>query len=237
MINQWQEALRQVSRQEKVAVLSSFFKTGPGQYGEGDVFIGVTVPDNRRISRGYHHLPLEAIGKMLRSEIHEYRLGGFLALVEKYRRTTDPEERRAIVDFYLDHADYANNWDLVDLSAPKILGEYLVKNPSPTLLTELVESGHLWRQRIAIVSTYTMIHHDDLSATFDLSTRLLTHPHDLIHKATGWMLREAGKRDMAALTDYLDRHAAEMPRTMLRYAIERLDPATRRRYMSIPRKK
>ena len=237
MINQWQEALRQVSRPEKVAVLSSFFKTGPGQYGEGDVFIGVTVPDNRRISRTYHHLHLEAIDTMLRSEIHEYRLGGFLALVEKYRRATDPKERRAIVDFYLDHADCANNWDLVDLSAPKILGEYLVKNPSPTLLTGLVESGHLWRQRIAIVSTYTMIKHDDLSATFDLSTRLLTHPHDLIHKAVGWMLREAGKRDTAALTDYLDRHAAEMPRTMLRYAIERLDTPTRRRYMSIPRKK
>lgn len=237
MINQWQEALRQVSRQEKVAVLSSFFKTGRGQYGEGDVFIGVTVPDNRRISRTYHHLPLEAIDGMLRSEIHEFRLGAMLALVEKYRRATDQSMRRAIVDFYLDHADYANNWDLVDLSAPKILGEYLVANPSPTLLTELVESGHLWRQRIAVVSTYTLIHHDDLSATFDLSTRLLTHPHDLIHKATGWMLREAGKRNTAALTDYLDRHAAEMPRTMLRYAIERLDPATRRRYMSIPRKK
>lgn len=237
MTSQWKNELSNAAKPEKVKILSSFFKTGKGQYGEGDRFIGIVVPDNRAISKKYHNASLDEIATMLDEEIHEYRLAALLTLVEKYNRTTDPSPRQDIIDFYLDHAERANNWDLVDLSAPQLLGTHLLANPSPTLLDKLSEDKCLWRQRIAIVSTYTLIKNGRLDDTYRLALRYLSHPHPLIHKATGWMLREAGKRDIDRLLAFLDTYTADMPRTALRYAIEKLSPRQRKHYMAIPRRK
>lgn len=233
MINKWQEELNAVSRPEKVKILSSFFKCGKGEYGEGDCFVGITVPDNRRISERYHALPLDDISVMLGSGIHEYRLAALLALVKRYAKTKVPGERDDIVDFYLANTSCINNWDLVDLSAPKILGRHLLANPSPTLLDRLAESDTLWEQRIAVVSTYTLIKSGRYDDTLRIAKRFLSHRHDLIHKAVGWMLREVGKRDIDILAGFLDKHATEMPRTMLRYAIEKMPLERRRHYMNL----
>ncbi len=233
MINKWQEELDAVSRPEKVKILSSFFKCGKGEYGEGDCFVGITVPDNRRISERYHALPLDDISVMLGSGIHEYRLAALLALVKRYAKTKTPDERDTIVDFYLANTSHINNWDLVDLSAPKILGRHLLAHPSPTLLDRLAESDSLWEQRIAVVSTYTLIKSGRYDDTLRIAKRFLSHRHDLIHKAVGWMLREVGKMDIDILAGFLDKHATEMPRTMLRYAIEKMPQERRRHYMNL----
>lgn len=233
MTTQWQNNLRSAADPDKIKILSSFFKTGPGQYGEGDRFIGLTVPANRAIAKRYSHLPCPTIKKMLDSEIHEFRLSGFLALVEKYRKARTDEERRDIVTFYLDNAERANNWDLVDLSAPKILGEWLRHHPDPQLLYSLHADSCIWRTRIAIVSTYTLIKAGSTEEILTLAERSLSHPHELIHKAVGWMLREAGKKDQTALCTFLDRYATLMPRTALRYAVERLPDPMRRHYMQL----
>ncbi len=231
MTTQWKSELLAAANSDKIKILSSFFKTGPGQYGEGDRFIGVTVPQNRAIAKHYSHLPYPAIKEMLESEIHEFRLSGFLALAEKYRKALTNEERRETVDFYLDNAERANNWDLVDLSAPKILGEWLKRNPDAQLLHTLHADDCMWRTRISIVSTYTLIKSGRYEEILTLAGKSFNHPHELIHKATGWMLHEVGKKDQNALCSFLDRHAAAMPRTMLRYAIERLPEQQRRHYM------
>lgn len=237
-LEQWQDDLRAVARPEKVAILSSFFKTKPGEYGYGDKFIGVTVPDNRRIARRYAlTVPMQAISWMCRHEIHEFRLSGFLALVAMYQKAKTDEQRSGIVAFYLDHAGWANNWDLVDLSAPYILGAHLVSVPDGALLDRLSIDADLWRQRIAIVSTMMLIRAGRFDDTLRISRRYLTHPHQLIHKATGWMLREIGKRDEAVLLQFLDENASAMPRTALRYAIERLTPEQRKHYMQIKQQK
>lgn len=232
MTETWKRELIDAANPEKIKILSSFFKTGKGEYGEGDKFIGLTVPLNRAIARRYRDASLDDIAKMLNEDVHEFRLSGFLALVAKFEKEKECEARKIIIDFYLKHGERANNWDLVDLSAPKILGEYLLSFPSPTLLDELSRDSCLWRQRIAIVATYTLIKHNRLDDTFRLALRYLSHPHPLIHKATGWMLREAGKRDAGRLRDFLEQHAPEIPRTALRYAIEKLDAETRRYYMN-----
>lgn len=232
MNEQWKEELRAAAKPEKIDVLSRFFKTGPGEYGEGDRFIGLTVPDNRALSRQHRDASLEEISAMLHEEIHEFRLAGLLALVAKFSKERDNNRRREIVDFYLAHAERINNWDLVDLSAPQILGAWLLDNHSPTLLDRLGNDGCLWRQRIAIVATYTLIKANRLDDTFRLAERYLTHPHPLIHKATGWMLREAGKRDLDRLRAFLDTHADKMPRTALRYAIEKMDADERKHIMN-----
>lgn len=231
MIETWKRELTAAANPEKIKTFLSFFKTGKGEYGEGDKFIGLSVPQNRAISKRYHHLDFDAISKMLHEEIHEYRLAAYIALAEKFRKEKNEEHRQAIVDFYLDTAERANNWDLVDLSAPLILGEHLLTHPSPTLLDRLSTDSCLWRQRIAIVATWTLIKHHRLDDTFRLAERYMTHPHPLIHKATGWMLREAGKRDEARLRTFLDQYATKMPRTALRYAIEKFDQDTRQYYM------
>lgn len=236
-VKKWQKELREVARPEKVKILSSFFKTGPGEYGEGDIFIGVTVPDNRSVARRYRDLPLGEILEMIKDPVHECRLSGLLALVARYKSRRDIFQRREIVEFYLNEcAPRANNWDLVDLSAPYILGHWLTLNPSPTLLDRLSFSENIWEQRIAIVATHPLIRAGRPADTLRLAERYITHRHPLIHKAAGWMLREVGKHcGEELLRDFLDTHAPTMPRTMLSYAIERLDPETRAAYRAMPR--
>ena len=234
MNENWKRELRDAARPEKIEVLSRFFKCGPGEYGEGDRFIGLTVPDNRAISKKYHDASLDEIASMLDEEIHEFRLAALLALVAKFGRERDSTRQSEIVTFYLDHAERINNWDLVDLSAPKIIGEYICESGRTDILDRLSRSSDLWEQRIAIVSTWTLLKNNITAPTIAISRRYLNHPHDLIHKATGWMLREMGKRgheDM--LYEFLDLHAYEMPRTMLRYAIEKLDGPLRKHYLEL----
>ena len=233
LTDRWQQELTAVARPEKVSILSSFFKTGKGEYGYGDRFIGVTVPDNRAIAVKYAiQAGFDDIAEMLDSPVHEHRLSGFLALVQRYRKTKNRDSQIEIIDFYLNNATKANNWDLVDLSAPYILGSHMVINPDPELLDRLSHSDNIWLQRIAIVATLMLIRNDRTDDTIRIARRYLTHQHPLIHKATGWMLREVGKRDKSKLLHFLDLHAPQMPRTMLRYAIERLEQDERLRYMS-----
>jgi 3-methyladenine DNA glycosylase AlkD len=214
--------LRKAADPKKAAVLQGFFKTGPGQYSEGDVFLGVTVPQSRAIAKKYADVALPEIKMLLDSKIHEERLVALLLLVQKYK---DAEDKERIAKFYLDNIKQVNNWDLVDLSAPGIIGPLGDKQ----LLYRLAKSSNLWERRIAIVSTLHFIRQGDFADTIKIAKMLLHDKHDLIHKAAGWMLREVGKRDEAALEQFLDKHCTAMPRTMLRYAIERL-PAEKRLY-------
>ncbi|MBR5898265.1 MAG: DNA alkylation repair protein [Muribaculaceae bacterium] len=232
----WQQQLRDISRPEKIKILSSFFKTGKGEYGEGDKFLGITVPDNRKVAITHAFDPIEDIHEMLCHEIHEFRLSALLALVHRYKKAKADTEQSAIIDFYLANAHRCNNWDLVDLSAPYILGTHLLNHPSPAILDNLAASDNLWSQRIAIVATLTLIRNNRYDDTLRLAERYLSHHHQLIHKATGWMLREVGKKDLPTLLDFLDRWADAMPRTALRYAIERLTAEKRQFYMAFSKK-
>ena len=218
--------LRAVSDQSKAAIMQRFFKTGPGEYGEGDVFLGATVPQARKVAKSHHSCDLDTVRELLHSKIHEERLVGLLILVHKY----DSGEK-GIAEFYLEHLKHVNNWDLVDLTAPIILGGHLFST-SRSLLYRLARSKSLWERRIAIVATYYFIRSDDFGDTLKIAEILLGDDHDLIHKAVGWMLREVGKRDLSALENFLGRHRAKMPRTMLRYAIERLPEKKRKFYMT-----
>ena len=219
--------LRSVGTTEKAAILQRFFKTGKGQYGEGDVFLGVVVPHTRSIARANSRTPIEEIARLLHSPYHEARLCALLILTERFKKAPI-KARDDLFRFYLNHTDRINNWDLVDLSAPKIVGDYLI-DKDRAILYRLVESAGLWEQRIAIISTLTFIRKNDFFDAFELAKRLFTHKHDLMHKAVGWMLREVGKRDRKALTDFLEEFATKMPRTTLRYAIEHY-PEPERQY-------
>jgi 3-methyladenine DNA glycosylase AlkD len=221
----------------KAAILQRFFKTGPGQYGEGDIFIGVMVPQSRQLAKKFSQLPLGEVMRLLYSRIHEERLVALLILALRYGsalNNREEEEKEEIVKFYLDHIKQVNNWDLVDLSAPNILGAHLVDsrdNNRRQLLYRLAGSENVWERRIAILATYHFIKKGDFSDTLKIAEMLLQDRHDLIHKAAGWMLREVGKRDTAAEEAFLEKHYSLMPRMMLRYAIERLPENKRRRYM------
>lgn len=215
----------------KVKLLSSFFKTGKGEYGEGDRFIGLTVPANRAISQLYADVPEETFTLMLDEEIHEFRMAALLALVKRFDKSKDPDRRREIAEFYLAHTGRINNWDLVDLSAPQIVGRFCMATGNDDLLRQLCADKDMWRRRIGIVATWTYIKNRRTALTAELAEMLLDDKEPLIHKASGWMLREAGKRSQEELTAFLDRHAHRMPRTMLRYSIEKLAPETRRHYM------
>ena len=207
----------------QVEGLSRFFKTGPGQYGEGDRFLGIKVPVTRGVVKEcWKQTGFDELEECLASEYHEIRLAGLLALVEIYSHARkDMSLRRRCIDFYLSHTDRINNWDLVDLSCYNLLGDWLL-DKDRSLLYRLASDGKsIWEQRIGMVSTMAFIRHGQLDDTFAIADILLNHPHDLIHKAVGWLLREAGKRDMDALRVFLDHRAASMPRTMLRYAIEK----------------
>jgi 3-methyladenine DNA glycosylase AlkD len=206
-----------------------FFKTDPGQYGHGDVFVGLTVPEMRTLAKKYLDLKLSDIQKLLKSKIHEYRFIALVILTMQFKKTDAPGKNK-LVGFYLENTKNINNWDLVDTSAPYILGEFLLDKPRQVLYT-LARSQDLWEKRIAIVSTQQFIKNNQFEDTIKISEILLDDKHDLIHKAVGWMLREMGKKDEKTLTKFLDKYSKKMPRTALRYAIERLSERQKKLYM------
>jgi len=209
--------LQSVASKEKATHLMRFFKTGKGQYGEGDLFMGVVVPLQRNISKANKTTPLSELSILLHSKYHEARLTALLILVAKYKaKDTDKEE---LHKFYLSHTSGVNSWDLVDLSCPTLVGDYLLNNDR-SLLFNLAKSNNMWEQRIAVVSTMTLIRKGEFTEIIELAKRLMYHKHDLMHKAIGWMLREMGKKDKDALTSFLEEFTTKMPRTTLRYAIE-----------------
>lgn len=224
-----QNELELCSTPEKKNFLPYFFKTGKGQYGEGDKFLGVVVPDTRKIAKKHKDLSFSEIRALLRSEYHECRLCALLILVERFKKANE-KYRNDIFEFYLNNTSRINNWDLVDLSAKDIVGEYLV-DKDRAVLYRLADSDLLWDQRIAVVSTFAFIRRDDLDDIFALSEKLLYHKHDLMHKAVGWMLREAGKKNKNRLCNFLDLYHKKMPRTMLRYSIEKFTEEERAFYM------
>ena len=219
------DELQAFSTEEKREVLPRFFKTGKGEYGEGDHFLGVAVPDTRTVAKQYKDISLNEIRNLMQSEWHEVRLCALLIMVEKSKKK-DETLRKQLFDLYLSQTSRINNWDLVDLSCRFIVGEFLL-DKSRDILYQLAQSPLLWDNRIAIVSTYAFIRKGQLDDTYVLSDLMMKHPHDLMHKAIGWMLREAGKRNPERLYDYVMNHRAEMPRTMLRYAIEKFGPKER----------
>ena len=222
--------LRRRRNPAQAAILRRFFKTGPGEYGEGDEFWGLKVPQTRAVLARFRAVPLAVAGELLDSPVHEARFFAVAALVRDYARA-DAAARGAIFDFYLSRTARINNWDLVDASAPGIVGRHLPPGGGRRVLGRLAASPLLWERRIAMVSTLEHIRQGQLGNTFWLAERLRGDSEDLLHKATGWMLREAGKRDVAALRTFLARQAAHLPRTALRYAIERLPPAERRKWL------
>jgi len=210
-------------------ILRRFFKTGPGEYGEGDRFHGIRVPVLRKLCREFRHVGIETISGLLYSPWHEDRLLALLLLIERYR-ASDEAAREVLYDFYCGHTARINNWDLVALSAPGIVGRHL-ESRDRSLLYRFVKSPNLWERRIAIVSTLHFIRKDDFADTIALAERLLTDPEELLHKATGWMLREVGKRNQQVLEAFLEEHATAMPRTALRYAIERFPEEERKLWL------
>ena len=227
MTNKIYNALVARSDEEKKIVLPRFFKTGKGQYGEGDMFLGVTIPNIREVAKEFKDVNFDVIEELIHSPWHEMRMCALLILVNNSKK----EVTKDTFDFYLSQTKYINNWDLVDLSAPQITGRFLL-DKSREILYKLAESDMLWDNRIAIVSTLTFIRNNDLDDTYKLSLKMMHHKHDLMHKAIGWMLREAGKRDTKRLYDFVQEYKSIMPRTMLRYSIEKFDKETRKELMS-----
>jgi 3-methyladenine DNA glycosylase AlkD len=228
-----QKALQQYADATNASFAGRFFKTGKGQYGEGDIFIGVRVPQTRLVCKQFKDLPLAEIAKLLDSKVHEERLAAVILLSNQYP-TAAEQKRQAIYDLYLEklHSGRVNNWDIVDSSAEYVVGRHLEKTDRKLLYT-LAKSKDLWRRRVAIIATFGYIKRGDPTTTLDIAEILLHDDQDLIHKAVGWMLREAGKKtEQKVLTDFLDKHAHEMPRTMLRYAIEKLDATQKSYYMA-----
>ncbi len=227
--------LKALARPDKAEFLPGFFKAFPGGYGEGDQFLGVVVPDQRRVARSFRDLPRAEVSKLLGSKWHECRLTALFVLVAQFQGTrSDSKQRQEIVDFYLEHLSAVNNWDLVDSSAHKILGAWLLEHPGQRkLLRKLAKSSVLWEQRVAVLATLPLIHAGEFDEILQLAERLLSHPHDLMHKAIGWMLREMGKQEIKVLRGFLSEHAVSMPRTMLRYAIEKMSPTERRRWLTL----
>lgn len=231
-------AMQMLENPEQRKVLMGFFKTGKGQYGEGDKFLGLKVPETRAFVKEYRDLPLSEVQKLLESKWHEVRLCGFLILVDQYNsRKATEEDKEAILKLYLENTKHANNWDLVDLSCYKIIGKWLVESEATKaeklhLMDNLANSDNLWEQRISIVSTMATLKAKDTSYTLRYARHHLNHKHDLMHKAVGWLLREMGKRcGMDELRQFLSVYASTMPRTALRYAIERMDKEEREYWM------
>ncbi len=214
---------------KQAKLLQGFFKTGKGEYGEEDVFLGIKVPVTRSIAKKYIGLNIKGIEMLLKSKVHEYRLAGLLILVEKFK-VADEKTKGNIFNFYLKNSKSVNNWDLVDLTSHKIVGEFL-KDKNRDTLYNLAESKNLWERRISIISCFAYIKDEDFKDALRISEILLNDEHDLIHKAVGWMLREVGKRDRDELEKFLKKHYKEMPRTMLRYSIERFPEEKRKKYL------
>lgn len=223
------QTLRALATPETASILQRFFKTGPGQYGAGDVFLGIKVPPLRALTQHYRDADLDTITTLLHSKYHEERLFALLLLMQFYERATD-NERCAAFDLYLNNTAHINNWDLVDVSSPHIVGRHLADKPRK-VLQRMARSSSLWERRIAIISTFHFIRKNDFDDTFCLAKTLLHDEQDLMHKAVGWMLREVGKRDLAAAETFLLQHYHDMPRTLLRYAIERFPEQRRQQYL------
>jgi len=231
MLNQLKKDLQKLANPEKAKLLSRFFKTEKGQYGEGDIFLGITVPDQRKVSKEYPKLRLNEIHELLSSKIHEHRLTSLFVLISKFEKGNN-KLKKEIFDFYLQNTKNINNWDLVDLSAPKISGAYMLDNPKEKkILYKLAKSNHLWEKRIAVLSTFAFIKNNDFDDAIKIAEMLLKDKHDLIYKAVGWMLREIGKKDQETEEKFLKKHCKEMPRTMLRYAIEKFQKNKKEFYM------
>lgn len=225
---------------DKGAFSHRFFRTGKGEYGEGDIFYGLTVPNSRKIAKKYVDINLLDLEKIIKNKVHEIRLIALIILNTKYKNAKEEKEKEKLVKFYLKNISYINNWDLVDVSAYNILGAYLKDKElartasaggDRSILIKLSKSGKLWSERIAIVSTFAFIKNNDLDLIFQFGEYFLNHNHDLIHKALGWMLREAGKRDEKRLKEFLEKNKIKMPRTMLRYAIEKFSEKERKYFL------
>ncbi|MBT0548880.1 DNA alkylation repair protein [Riemerella anatipestifer] len=225
------QALKDLSDEQRATFSLKYFKANKGEYAEGDQFIGVTVPDQRQVAKAFWQtVSLEEIKQLLQSEIHEHRLTALLMLVLKFEKI--PLKRKELVDFYLSNLEGVNNWDLVDTSAYKLLGRYCFDNDAESLLDSLANSKNLWHNRIAVVSMLYYIRKEQYTLPQKLILKHLNHPHDLIHKANGWMLRELGKRNEEILLEFLKQHYTAMPRTTLRYAIEKLDEPLRQDFLN-----
>jgi 3-methyladenine DNA glycosylase AlkD len=234
-LRELRDALRRLSDPARAAGALRFFKTGPGEYGEGDYFLGVTVPGTRSLLPQSDTLREADVLRLLHSKWHEERLLALFILVRRFEKARkDEAAREHLVRLYLANTEWINNWDLVDSSAPQILGTWLLRRERErTVLRRLARSKNLWEQRIAMIATQALIRDGQFDDTLRLGEYFLTHPHDLMHKACGWMLREVGDRDVSVLRRFLDRHAATMPRTMLRYSIEKFPEAERKRYLAM----
>ncbi len=221
--------LKESAKPETKKVLEYFFKTKPGDYAENDIFLGVKVPEMRKIATKYYSLPFKDLEKLLNDKIHEYRFIALIILSENFKKE-DEKRKKEIFNFYLKNIQTIDNWDLVDLSAPKIVGAYL-GNKDKRILYKLARSKNFWERRIAIVSTFSFIRNNDFFDTLTISELLIDDEEDLIHKAVGWMLRELGKKDKTVLILFLNKFANKMPRTMLRYSIEKFSKAERKKYL------
>ena len=234
MLEQIKSTLHDLADVNKAKILSRYFKTGKGEYGEGDQFLGITVPNQRLVAKEfYQDISLEEIKDLLSFDLHEYRLTALLMLVSKYEKTKDANAAKELVDFYLSQTSRINNWDLVDTSCHKILGHYAFHHNKEDILYDLANSTDLWEKRIVVVSTWYYIRKKTLDIVPEIVEINLNHPHDLMHKANGWMLREMGKKDDEKLIHFLDEYALKLPRTTLRYAVEKIDPALKDYYMKL----
>lgn len=225
------DELASLANEERAILMSKYFQTAPGQHAEGDQFWGISNPNVRIVARRWQHLPHQDIESLLCDPVHECRFAALLIWVRKYNRGT-AEERQAIYDSYLAHLAYINNWDLVDLSARDIIGRHLF-DKDRSILYELGQSEHLWTQRVALLSTFYFIRKNQFSDSLSLANLLLSHKHHLIQKALGWMLREIGNRNLDLMEEFLHEHIRRLPRTALRYAVERLPPARRQYYLTL----
>ncbi|WBV51099.1 DNA alkylation repair protein [Chryseobacterium gambrini] len=232
ILKEIKEALVTLSIPEKAEFFPKFFKTGKGEYGEGDLFLGVKVPDQRSVAKEFYaRISMEELSKLLSSQYHEHRLTALFMLISKFEKTKDKAVKDEIVEFYLNHLQHINNWDLVDSSCYKILGRYAFENQKDELLRTLSDSEEMWHKRIAVVGTMHYVKKGSFDLTKEFVTKNLKHTHDLMHKANGWLLREMGEKNEAELINFLNKHYKEMPRTSLRYAIEKLDEDLRQDYL------
>jgi len=236
MLNKLEIKLREKSDVEKAKILQRFFKTGKGEYGEGDIFLGIVVPEQRKIAKEFCDLDTSDLQKLLDSNVHEKRLIALLILIKKYEgaaKQRDGDVKKEIFDFYLKNASKSNinNWDLVDLSAPNIVGNYLI-DKNKDILYRLAKSSNLWEKRISVLATFAFIRLGEFKDSLEISKILLGDLHDLIHKSVGWMLREIGKRDKKILEKFLKENYRQIPRTMLRYAIEKFPETERKKWLN-----
>lgn len=225
------EELQALANPENEPIMKKFFKAFPGGYGGEDSFLSVKIPLQRQITKKfYKDISLEGLSSLLKTKIHEYRITALMCLVLKYQKSKDPLLKKEYAEFYLNHLDWVNNWDLVDCSAPYLLGDYLL-DKDPQILYTLADSGELWKERVAVLSGFAFIKKGRFELSLRLTEKLVYHQHDLIHKAVGWMLREIGNRDLQSEIDFLNRYADTLPRTMLRYAIEKFPEEKRQFYL------